>query len=161
MHQIEIRQYDGLVIVFNNKFKSSSDESVWAGMPSGVKTVCVAKKSKMLHSVISPLLRELEGKITLGRGLLEKIATKKLKDVQGLAKLEKKVSRNIVHQAFLFCKIRDPRWGRRSSSWKSLKLPINSASLRRSTSLAATCPTRSIIVMVSQWWHLPWPSGRL
>ena len=78
-------------------------------MPSGVKTVCVAKKSKMLHSVISPLLRELEGKITLGRGLLEKIATKKLKDVQGLAKLEKKVFRNIVHQSFLFCKIRDPR----------------------------------------------------
>ena len=63
----------------------------------------------MLHSVIYPLLRELEGKITLGRGLLEKIATKKLKDVQGLAKLEKKVSRNIIHQTFLFCKIRDPR----------------------------------------------------
>ena len=63
----------------------------------------------MLHSVIFPLLRELEGKITLGRGLLEKIATKKLKDVQGLAKLEKKVSRNKVHQSFLFCKIRDPR----------------------------------------------------
>ncbi len=78
-------------------------------MPSGVKTVCVAQKSKMLHSLIFPLLRELEGKITLGRGLLEKIAAKKLKDVQGLAKLEKKVSRNIVHQAFLLCKIRDPR----------------------------------------------------
>ena len=38
-----------------------------------------------------PLFRELEGKITLGRGLLEKLATPKLKNVQGVAKLEKKV----------------------------------------------------------------------
>ena len=38
-----------------------------------------------------PLFRGLEGKIALGRGLLEKLATQKLKNVQGLAKLEKKV----------------------------------------------------------------------
>ena len=38
-----------------------------------------------------PLFRELEGKISLGRGLLEKLATPKLRNVQGLAKLEKKV----------------------------------------------------------------------
>ena len=38
-----------------------------------------------------PLFRGLEGKISLGRGLLEKLATQKLKNVQGVAKLEKKV----------------------------------------------------------------------
>ena len=43
------------------------------------------------HSDIFPLFRELEGKITLGRGLLEKLATPKLKNVHGVAKLEKKV----------------------------------------------------------------------
>ena len=43
------------------------------------------------HSDMFPLFRELEGKITLGRGLLEKLATPKLKNVQGVAKLEKKV----------------------------------------------------------------------
>ena len=37
------------------------------------------------------LYRGLEGKISLGRGLLEKLATQKLKNVQGVAKLEKKV----------------------------------------------------------------------
>ena len=38
-----------------------------------------------------PLFRGLEEKIILGRGLLEKLATHKLKNVQGVAKLEKKV----------------------------------------------------------------------
>ena len=38
-----------------------------------------------------PLFRGLEVKISLGRGLLEKLSTQKLKNVQGVAKLEKKV----------------------------------------------------------------------
>ena len=37
------------------------------------------------------LIRELEGKIALGRGLLEKLGLHKLRDVEGVAKLEKKV----------------------------------------------------------------------
>ena len=50
-----------------------------------------------LHSDMFPLFRELEGKISLGRGLLEKLATHKHKNVQGIAKLEKKVPSNKIH----------------------------------------------------------------
>ena len=47
----------------------------------------------MLKNIFdTPLIRELEGKIALGRGLLEKLGLHKLKDVEGVAKLEKKVS---------------------------------------------------------------------
>ena len=47
----------------------------------------------MLKSISdTPLLiRELEGKIALGRCLLEKLGLHKLRDVEGVAKLEKKV----------------------------------------------------------------------
>ena len=44
-----------------------------------------------MNSDTFPLFRELEGKISLGKELLEKLATPKLKNVQGVAKLEKKV----------------------------------------------------------------------
>ena len=56
-----------------------------------------------LHSdmIVPPLFRGLEGKIALGRELLEKLATQKLKNVQGVAKLEKKVPsfpiKSVVH----------------------------------------------------------------
>lgn len=53
-----------------------------------------------------PLFRELEGKISLGRGLLEKLATPKLKNVQGLAKLEKKVPGNKIHYEDCSSKVR-------------------------------------------------------
>ena len=36
-------------------------------------------------------IRELEGKIALGRSLLDKLGLHKLRDVEGVAKLEKKV----------------------------------------------------------------------
>ena len=55
-----------------------------------------------------PLFRGLEEKIILGRGLLEKLATHKLKNVQGVAKLEKKVLglKSNIESRMCFSKVR-------------------------------------------------------
>ena len=69
----------------------------------------------MLKNIFdTPLIRELEGKIALGRGLLEKLGLHKLRDVEGVAKLEKKVfySPKIILNGFgkWLTPLRKPSW---------------------------------------------------